>query len=251
MPHLLRRKKKPQKEPTQPQDSLLEPGAGNERKADFHQSQQKDHESPDPRSEASRNQHDFHRSRVAAKSLKTSTVAARPDAVPQADPQPQDLWDRAYRLLRDDKVTEKLLKNYEQILLSEVKDGNTSQNLPDNLEGFDKQKHLSALVAEQLQIMDNERWNFHVGNETVEVKAQFDRVVKFVLFAKDFVSSAVSSDPHAALAWTGVCVLLPVCILYLCLVPEALARVWRRPRCSTCSPSHFWRKVLQFQSMRM
>ena len=27
---------------------------------------------------------------------------------------------------------------------------------------------------------------------------------------KDFVSSAINAEPHAALAWAGVCVLLPV-----------------------------------------
>lgn len=212
MHRFLRGEKKRRTEPTQPQDSLLHSAAGNKNEADHHQKLRKDHGSSDLGSEASRNQHGFHHSPVAVKSLKTSIEAARPITIPHANAQPQDLWDRAYRLLRDDKATEKLLKNYEQLLLSELKDGHVFQNLPDNLEGFDNQKLLSALVSEKLRIMENERWKFQVGNATVEVKAQFDRVVKFVLFAQDIVSSAVSSDPHAALAWTGVCVLLPVCV---------------------------------------
>ncbi len=31
-----------------------------------------------------------------------------------------------------------------------------------------------------------------------------------MLFAKDFVSSAASAEPHAALAWAGVSILLPL-----------------------------------------
>ncbi len=44
----------------------------------------------------------------------------------------------------------------------------------------------------------------------MDVSVQFDKAVKIVVAAKDFVSSAVSSEPHAALAWAGVCVFLPV-----------------------------------------
>ena len=44
----------------------------------------------------------------------------------------------------------------------------------------------------------------------MDVSGQFDKAVKIVVAAKDFVSSAVSSEPHAALAWAGVCVFLPV-----------------------------------------
>ncbi len=78
--------------------------------------------------------------------------------------------------------------------------------------GLDKERQLSELIAKRLKIIEEARWKFDVGNQTIEVKAQADRIVKTVVFAKDFVSSAVSSDPHAALAWAGVCVLMPVSI---------------------------------------
>lgn len=44
----------------------------------------------------------------------------------------------------------------------------------------------------------------------MDVSGGFDQAVKIVVAAKEFVSSAVSSEPHAALAWAGVCVFLPV-----------------------------------------
>lgn len=40
--------------------------------------------------------------------------------------------------------------------------------------------------------------------------ANFDRAVKVILSVKGFISEAVSAEPHAALAWAGVCIFLPV-----------------------------------------
>ena len=71
------------------------------------------------------------------------------------------------------------------------------------------------LMAKKIDIVEKARWYVNVGEETVEIKAQVDRIVKAVLYAKDFVSNAASSDPHVALAWTGVCMLLPVCLIDL------------------------------------
>jgi N-terminal domain of NWD NACHT-NTPase len=73
-----------------------------------------------------------------------------------------------------------------------------------------REEQMSALVQKKLQIMDSKRWRIQLGNKSIGVSEQIDKVITIVLFAKDFVSSAVSADPHAALAWAGVCVLLPV-----------------------------------------
>ena len=54
--------------------------------------------------------------------------------------------------------------------------------------------------------------------KTIVVEEEADRVVKTIVFVKDFVSSGVSVDPHAALAWAGVCVLLPVILTLLVAV---------------------------------
>ena len=74
-----------------------------------------------------------------------------------------------------------------------------------------REKQMSVLVAKKLEIMNQEQWRFHVGNKTVEVRQQVNRIVKVVLVAKDFISSVASMDPiHAGLPWAGVCMLLPV-----------------------------------------
>ena len=44
----------------------------------------------------------------------------------------------------------------------------------------------------------------------MEVKSQIEKIIKTVLWAQSFVSSAISADPHAALAWAGVSLLMPL-----------------------------------------
>ena len=123
--------------------------------------------------------------------------------------QPKDLWDRAQKLLRKDKRNKHLLIVYERILVSEL-------NLVASPVAFvdwgshERSRQVSDLIAEKLRVIEDTRWRFHLGKETVEVKAQVDKVVKTVIWAQGFVSSALSAEPHSALAWAGVSLLLPL-----------------------------------------
>ena len=125
-----------------------------------------------------------------------------------------DLWDRAYGLLEKESSKD-LLEKYEQVLLSELHDEQPTAQTSICLAGFDKERQMLKLIAKKINIVEKARRYVNIGEETVEINAQVDRIVKAVLHAKDFVSNAASSDPHVALAWTGVCMLLPVCLVDL------------------------------------
>ena len=58
--------------------------------------------------------------------------------------------------------------------------------------------------------MQNAQLKIKVGEHEVVVKDQVRKIVHAVLSVKDFIGSAVSADPYAALAWAGVLVILPV-----------------------------------------
>jgi hypothetical protein len=73
-----------------------------------------------------------------------------------------------------------------------------------------REMQMSMLVAKKLEVMNNKQWRFKFGHRSVEVRKQVDRVVKVMLVAKDGISSGASANPHAALAWAGVCTLLQV-----------------------------------------
>lgn len=73
-----------------------------------------------------------------------------------------------------------------------------------------RQEQLSAVITRRLEDIEKDRMGFTMAGRRVVVQEQIDNFVRIVMFAKDFVSSAVNAEPHAALAWAGVCVLLPV-----------------------------------------
>lgn len=123
--------------------------------------------------------------------------------------QPEDLWDRAHKLLREDKSTKQLLEKYETILASEL------EQVASPVTSVDwgsrvRSEQVSILIDKKLKDIEGESCKLQLGNQAVEVKAQVDKVVKTVIWAKDFVSTAVSADPHSALAWSGVSLLLPL-----------------------------------------
>ena len=152
------------------------------------------------------------------KKLETATQASNADqplpvkTLTQHDAEggPHDLWDRAYESLREGKDSRKLMDAYEKILLSDFKDDHSFPAVAEGTGTSKRQRAMSALVERKVKAVEDARWKFQLGERTVEMKTQVDRIVKAILFAKDFVSSAVSAEPHAALAWAGVCMLLPL-----------------------------------------
>ena len=49
-----------------------------------------------------------------------------------------------------------------------------------------------------------------LSRTSAKIRKYFEQAVKVIIASKDFISSAVSANPYAALAWTGVSLLLPV-----------------------------------------
>jgi N-terminal domain of NWD NACHT-NTPase len=49
-----------------------------------------------------------------------------------------------------------------------------------------------------------------MGEKKYIVKEQVDKIISAITAAKEFITTAASLEPHAALAWAGVSVLLPV-----------------------------------------
>ena len=123
--------------------------------------------------------------------------------------QPKDLWDRAHKFLRDDKSNSQLLLTYEKILASEL-NIDASPVASADWGSRERSTQVSDLIAKKLKVIEDTRWRLQLGEETVELRAQVNKVVKTVIWAQGFVSSAVSADPHSALAWAGVSLLLPL-----------------------------------------
>lgn len=118
----------------------------------------------------------------------------------------RDLWDEAYKTLRG--THSKLVEQYEESIMR-INQDNT--HLAPN-GSLARQEQLSAFITKRLDSIENGQTGFTMACRKVVLHEQFDKFIRIVMFAKDLVSSAVNAEPHAALAWTGVCVLLPVSI---------------------------------------
>jgi hypothetical protein len=131
-------------------------------------------------------------------------------------PKPRDLWEEAYKRLTSEKSG--LIPQYEKILaLEECEENNlneTAQNIHEHAlkRGIiHSTTRLTTLAKKKLASLDESRLTIKLGPRTLKIKDGVDPVVKVLIAAKDFVSKAAASESHAALAWAGVCILLPVC----------------------------------------
>jgi N-terminal domain of NWD NACHT-NTPase len=159
----------------------------------------------------------------------------------QTDIQHVDLWDRAYEMLRSRDKS--LLEKYEKILDNELRasisskavfGAVTSVGMSVGLKGGGsipnvtnaattlaalgtpaRQEQMKSLVQQKIKKYEDSAWKFKIGSTSIVVRDQTERFVNAIMFAKSFVDSVVASDPHVALAWTGVCILLPVSISFL------------------------------------
>lgn len=74
-------------------------------------------------------------------------------------------------------------------------------------------KLIEAIIEQNLQDNEAKKLVFDLGSKSIKVREQGERLIKFILWSDGFISAAVSAQPYAALAWSGVSFLLPVCFL--------------------------------------
>lgn len=70
--------------------------------------------------------------------------------------------------------------------------------------------HMQSDVKSRLETREERQWIVTLAGKSVHVREVGERLIKFILWSKDIVSSALSSQPHVALAWSGVTMLFPV-----------------------------------------
>ncbi|KAL5360217.1 hypothetical protein BJX96DRAFT_175081 [Aspergillus floccosus] len=132
----------------------------------------------------------------------SSAVQAEPkDAIPS----PQHLefqgcWREAYEKLQ--KENGDLLHIFETFLLQQSRTEDTVRA------GQDPLPLLQSLVENRLQEIENSRFKITVAGKEFVVREQARRAVHTIRSVKEFISTAVSVEPHAALAWAGALLLL-------------------------------------------
>lgn len=139
------------------------------------------------------------------------TTAVEPEESTVAQPPLDvDIWELAYQHLS--KENPGLVKHYEEILAQEEADQTypSSQNEVSQSNISHSISRLTTLASKKLAGLDDSRLKIRLRSRTLVIKDGVDQLLTIVIAAKDFVSGAVALEPHGAIAWAGVCVLLPV-----------------------------------------
>jgi hypothetical protein len=127
------------------------------------------------------------------------------------------LWTQAYLKWASDKKSKSLAAGYEILLNGDLRKGDKGYKDPGQYE------LMTSLVKEKLRVMTRKQWTLPWGKTSFVVREQAEKIIKIVQQFSGIGTAVAGLDPtHAGVAWAGVCVLLPVRILFSLHFPSFL-----------------------------
>jgi hypothetical protein len=112
-----------------------------------------------------------------------------------------DLWKSAFDKFREEEPD--LLGDYDHHVF-----GATAVNA-----GLASREAIETALSKLLEDREKKQWKISVLSHDIKIRAQVERVVGILKWADPLVKDALSTQPYAALAWSGVSLLLPVSTL--------------------------------------
>ncbi|KAM0517462.1 hypothetical protein ACHAPE_004994 [Trichoderma viride] len=112
-----------------------------------------------------------------------------------------DPWTRAYEMFQGRES--ELAADYKNHLASLQEDPQSDLDLATPLA-------VESIVKRLLADREKKQWQIPLLGKDIKVREQVERLVKFVLWSDEIVKSALSAQPYAALAWSGVSMALPL-----------------------------------------
>ncbi|KAJ5721674.1 uncharacterized protein N7483_009608 [Penicillium malachiteum] len=109
-------------------------------------------------------------------------------------------WKDAYEKLQDEDP--KLVESYRKILLQQIAERDETPS------GTNNDPVLEEFIKTRLQEIEKTQLKLEISGREIVAREQVRRIMNAILSVKDFISTAVSSEPHAALAWAGILVLM-------------------------------------------
>ncbi|PON29941.1 hypothetical protein TGAM01_v201307 [Trichoderma gamsii] len=140
-------------------------------------------------------------------SVNTSSVTAivaqpaSPDAASSLPSRSLDPWTRAYEMFQGRES--ELAADYEKHLATLQEDPQPNSDLSTPLA-------VESIVKQLLADREKKQWQVPLLGKDIKVREQVERLAKFVLWSDEIVKSALSAQPYAALAWSGVSMVLPL-----------------------------------------
>lgn len=137
---------------------------------------------------------------VAEQSVPEQAVSEKSASMARAG---DDTWALAFEMASERES--KLMLAYEQYISSLQGDSAACGD-------FSTPEFIKSAVERAIEDRERKRWRVSLLGTDIEVRAQAERLTKFLLWSESIVTAAVSNQPYAALAWSGVSLLLPVCL---------------------------------------
>jgi hypothetical protein len=141
---------------------------------------------------------------VPARPAVPAQPAAPDTAVPSDSSAGQEIdpWSRAFAIVQAREPG--LMTDYKKHLASLQGNASaTSEDLP-------TPRFVESVLKQLLKDREEKQWMVSLMGKPVQIREQGEKLVKFLLWTDPIVKNAVSAQPYAALAWTGVSMLLPV-----------------------------------------
>lgn len=125
-------------------------------------------------------------------------IASDPESSPTHDVDP---WRRAYEIVQEREP--ELLADYGKHLTSLQDNAVASADLA-------TPRSVESTVKRLLEDRDKKQLRVSLLGKDIKIREQTEKLVKFFVWVDPVVKNAVSAQPYAALAWSGVSLLLPV-----------------------------------------
>lgn len=115
----------------------------------------------------------------------------------------EQLWSKAYLVFAEKNPD--LAKDYRRHIAGD-EDGPDSLSPPPSIEALENK------TTQLIDAREAKQWNISIsGKNSINVRSQVEKLAKFLTWSNGIVKDALSSQPYAALAWSGVSLLIPVC----------------------------------------
>jgi hypothetical protein len=75
---------------------------------------------------------------------------------------------------------------------------------------FDTEERMKQAIQTKLKRRESRQFIIKIADKSIKVREWGESIAKLMIWSEGIVSTAVSTQPYAALAWTGVSIFLPV-----------------------------------------
>jgi N-terminal domain of NWD NACHT-NTPase len=118
-----------------------------------------------------------------------------------------ELWNQAFEELRTKEQA--LIRGYEAVLSKDLAATAGSAMILSNSKSG-RRGQMEAILKAKIAEINRNSWKLKFSGKEVPVKDLMEPVAGVIGWANEYINSALSANPYASIAWSGVSLLLPV-----------------------------------------